>query len=149
MNFMKRKLKRKKLFMIHKILFQKLFHSSYYWQTFNICISKPASLQTYKLLIKVLLSLDLHFGQEITLAETLFSKTIFHIQFARTFININHLDKFTCKSHQLSSIPKTVLYVLQFLNYKPQFVMTLPDFQKNPILVIETGTCHRNVIRRN
>ena len=35
------------------------------------------------------------------------------------------------------------------ITQEPSFVMTLNGSQKNPVLVIETGTFHCNVIRRN
>ena len=35
------------------------------------------------------------------------------------------------------------------ITQEPSFVRSLTGFQKNPVLVIETGTFHRNVIRRN
>ena len=35
------------------------------------------------------------------------------------------------------------------ITQEPPFVMTLTGFQMTPVLVIETGTFHRNVIKRN
>ena len=40
-------------------------------------------------------------------------------------------------------------FVIWMITQEPPFVMTLTGSQKTSVLVIETGTFHRNVIRKN
>ena len=43
----------------------------------------------------------------------------------------------------------SIIWMFSELTQEPSFVMTLTGSQKNPVLVIETGTFHRIVIKRN